>query len=187
MVRLAILDTGTGCPQGSVGYFISENQSLLTLGFDQFVATIGPNATQQAQRTTNCQLHLDLQYPGGCKSAIVTRKRIAAALISFSASSPVQYCECSLSWLCQARCGCQREVGYDILLFRERRSNCMTLLFLCCINIVLVHPCSIVNSFRSSTLSLLFKARPILPMNCLRKTTKLTIPPTSIPLAARKG
>jgi len=60
---------GTGCPQGTVGSFISADRTTFTLIFDNFVASIGPGITVTEQRK-NCQLNLDLQYPGGFQYSV---------------------------------------------------------------------------------------------------------------------
>ncbi|KAK8075411.1 hypothetical protein PG997_010074 [Apiospora hydei] len=52
--------SGNGCPQGTV----------ITFGFDGFQTYIGPG-TQVGDRTKNCQLHLNLKYPGGFQYALV--------------------------------------------------------------------------------------------------------------------
>ncbi|TAQ89978.1 hypothetical protein B7494_g1726 [Chlorociboria aeruginascens] len=61
---------GTGCPQGSVGSFISTDLSTFTLIFDSFVASIGPGVAITSERV-NCQLNIDLQYPSGFQYSIL--------------------------------------------------------------------------------------------------------------------
>ncbi|KAH6664924.1 hypothetical protein B0J14DRAFT_630365 [Halenospora varia] len=60
---------GSGCPQGSLGSFISADRQTFTLIFDQYVASIGPGVAI-AQNRKNCQLNLDLRYPGGFQYSI---------------------------------------------------------------------------------------------------------------------
>jgi len=71
--QITIVDvstSGTGCPQGSVSTSLSPDGTVVTLGFDSFLALIGPTAAQ-ADKSKNCQIHLDLQYPGGFQYAVV--------------------------------------------------------------------------------------------------------------------
>ncbi|KAK0127288.1 hypothetical protein ONS96_006838 [Cadophora gregata f. sp. sojae] len=62
---------GSGCPQGSVGSFISPDRQTFTLIFDRFVASIGPGVAV-AENRKNCQLNLELQYPGGFQYSILS-------------------------------------------------------------------------------------------------------------------
>jgi len=61
---------GTGCPQGSVGSFISADRQTFTLIFDSYVASIGPGVAVTNNRL-NCQLNLDLQYPAGFQYSVL--------------------------------------------------------------------------------------------------------------------
>jgi len=61
---------GTGCPQGSVGSFISPDRQTFTLIFDSYVASIGPGIPITLARL-NCQLNIDLQYPSGFQYSIL--------------------------------------------------------------------------------------------------------------------
>jgi len=61
---------GTGCPQGSVGSFISADKQTFTLIFDEMVASSGPGTTITDQRK-NCQLNIDLQYPSGFQYSVL--------------------------------------------------------------------------------------------------------------------
>jgi len=61
---------GTGCPQGSVGSFISADRQTFTLIFDSFVASIGPGVAVTDNRL-NCQLNLDLEYPAGFQYSVL--------------------------------------------------------------------------------------------------------------------
>lgn len=62
---------GTGCPQGSVGDYISDDRQTFTLIFDSYVASIGPGVPATENRK-NCQLNLDLQYPSGFQYSVFT-------------------------------------------------------------------------------------------------------------------
>ncbi|CBY02373.1 hypothetical protein IAQ61_006960 [Plenodomus lingam] len=71
--QITILDTsysGNGCPQGSVSTSSSPDKTVITYGFDQFQTYIGPG-TVPADRSKNCQIHLNLKYPGGFQYAVV--------------------------------------------------------------------------------------------------------------------
>jgi len=62
---------GTGCPQGSVGYTIATDLSTVTIIFDSYLATIGPDVKVQETRS-NCQLNFDLTYPGGFQFSVLS-------------------------------------------------------------------------------------------------------------------
>lgn len=62
--------SGSGCPQGSVSTSTSPDKTVITYGFDQFQTYIGPG-TKSADHSKNCQIHLNLKYPGGFQYAIV--------------------------------------------------------------------------------------------------------------------
>ncbi|KAI0874016.1 hypothetical protein GGS24DRAFT_362196 [Hypoxylon argillaceum] len=62
--------SGNGCPQGTVSTELSPDRQVVTFGFDAFQTYIGPG-TSVADRTKNCQLHLNLKYPGGFQFAVV--------------------------------------------------------------------------------------------------------------------
>jgi len=64
-----VATSGNGCPQGTVSTSLSVDGTVVTLGFDSFYAYIGPDAAQ-SDKTKACQLHLDLQYPGGFQYAV---------------------------------------------------------------------------------------------------------------------
>jgi hypothetical protein len=61
---------GTGCPQGSVGSFISDDRLTFTIIFDSFVASIGPGIPITSSRL-NCQLNINLQYPSGFQYSVL--------------------------------------------------------------------------------------------------------------------
>ncbi|TVY84976.1 putative secreted protein [Lachnellula suecica] len=62
--------SGNGCPQGTVSTSLSPDMQVVTFGFDSFQTYIGPTAAQ-ADKSKACQIHLDLQYPGGFQYAVV--------------------------------------------------------------------------------------------------------------------
>ncbi len=62
--------SGNGCPQGSVSTSISPDRTVVTFGFDKFQTYIGPTYSA-TEKTKNCQLHLNLKYPGGFQFAVV--------------------------------------------------------------------------------------------------------------------
>ncbi|KAH8886384.1 hypothetical protein GQ53DRAFT_694727 [Thozetella sp. PMI_491] len=62
--------SGNGCPQGSVSTSLSADQTVITFGFDKFQTYIGPGY-DPTLKTKNCQLHLNLKYPGGFQFAVV--------------------------------------------------------------------------------------------------------------------
>lgn len=62
---------GTGCPQGTVSTIISDDRSVVTLIYDSYVASIGPGIAVTEQRK-NCQLTLELEYPGGFQYSILS-------------------------------------------------------------------------------------------------------------------
>jgi len=62
---------GTGCPQGTMSSQISSDRSVVTLIFDSYIASIGPGISVTEQRK-NCQLNVDLEYPGGFQYSILS-------------------------------------------------------------------------------------------------------------------
>jgi hypothetical protein len=50
---------------------ISADQSTMTLIFDQYVASIGPNIAKTEERK-NCQLNVELLYPGGFQYSVMS-------------------------------------------------------------------------------------------------------------------
>ncbi|KAF3929353.1 hypothetical protein ABW19_dt0200414 [Dactylella cylindrospora] len=60
---------GTGCPQGSVGTYISADRKTFTLIFDNYVAAIGTGIPLTDSRK-NCQLNIDIHYPQGFQYSI---------------------------------------------------------------------------------------------------------------------
>lgn len=62
--------SGNGCPQGTVSTTFSPDKTVVTFGFDAFQTYIGPG-TKPQDRSKNCQIHLNLQYPGGFQYSIM--------------------------------------------------------------------------------------------------------------------
>jgi len=62
--------SGNGCPQGTVSTTISTDRTVVTFGFDGFQTYIGPG-TKTSDRTKNCQIFLNLKYPGGFTFAVL--------------------------------------------------------------------------------------------------------------------
>jgi len=62
--------SGNGCPQGTVSTDSSSDKTVITYGFDQFQTYIGPTISKK-DNSRQCQLHLNLRYPGGFQYAIV--------------------------------------------------------------------------------------------------------------------
>ncbi|KAF1936580.1 hypothetical protein EJ02DRAFT_459422 [Clathrospora elynae] len=62
---------GTGCPQGTVSSQISSDRTIMTLIFDSYIASIGPGIAVTEQRK-NCQLNVDIAYPGGFQYSILS-------------------------------------------------------------------------------------------------------------------
>ena len=62
---------GSGCPQGTVGKSLSDDRTTLTLIFDRYVATLGPDIPITENRK-NCQLNVKLHFPQGWSYSIVT-------------------------------------------------------------------------------------------------------------------
>ncbi|PGH19826.1 hypothetical protein AJ80_03743 [Polytolypa hystricis UAMH7299] len=60
---------GTGCPSGSVSHVLSDDRSVMTLIFDQYVAAFGPDYPV-AEARKNCQLNINLRYPGGFQYSV---------------------------------------------------------------------------------------------------------------------
>jgi len=63
---------GSGCPQGSVGSFISTDRTTYTLIFDKYVAEMGPGKSIRDSRK-NCQINVDLLYPNGYQFSIYSQ------------------------------------------------------------------------------------------------------------------
>jgi len=63
---------GSGCPQGTVGSFISADRTTYTLIFDSYIAQAGPGKSIRDQRK-NCQINVDLLYPNGYQFSIYSQ------------------------------------------------------------------------------------------------------------------
>ncbi|KAK7717091.1 hypothetical protein SLS63_010810 [Diaporthe eres] len=63
--------SGKGCPSGSVSTSLSADKTVVTLGFDNFQAYIGPG-TSVADRSKSCNLILTLKYPPAYSFAVVS-------------------------------------------------------------------------------------------------------------------
>ncbi|CAI4213041.1 unnamed protein product [Parascedosporium putredinis] len=62
---VSVTTSGRGCPAGSVATIISTDRTVVTLGYDNFRAYIGPSP-----RST-CSIRLRLKYPGGHTISLV--------------------------------------------------------------------------------------------------------------------
>jgi hypothetical protein len=62
---------GSGCPAGSVANATNASKQVLTLLFDNYVASIGPG-TLPADHRKNCQMNLDIHYPHGWQYSLFT-------------------------------------------------------------------------------------------------------------------
>ncbi|KAF2748499.1 hypothetical protein M011DRAFT_476503 [Sporormia fimetaria CBS 119925] len=62
---------GTGCPQGTLSSYISNDRTIVTIIYDAYIASIGPGIAITESRK-NCQLSVDIQYPGGFQYSILS-------------------------------------------------------------------------------------------------------------------
>lgn len=62
---------GTGCPQGTMSTQISADKSTVTLIFDTYIASLGPGIALTDSRK-NCQLNVDIRYPGGFQYSVLS-------------------------------------------------------------------------------------------------------------------
>lgn len=60
---------GTGCPSNTVSSVLSDDRTIMTLIFDQYIAQIGPGVSVTENRK-NCQLNINLRYPGGFQYSV---------------------------------------------------------------------------------------------------------------------
>jgi hypothetical protein len=83
---------GTGCPQGSVGSFISADRTTFTIIFDTFVASLG-NGVAVTENRKNCQLNINLQYPSGFQYSVLgtTFRGYAALTAGVSGTQSATY------------------------------------------------------------------------------------------------
>jgi hypothetical protein len=63
---------GSGCPQGTVGSFISADRTTYTLIFDSYIAEAGPGKSLTASRK-NCQINVDIHYPAGYQYSLYSQ------------------------------------------------------------------------------------------------------------------
>lgn len=66
----SVTTSGSGCPSGSVSTTISEDRTVLTLGFDKYQANLGVGAALH-DRERDCLVLLNLKYPTGCTTSAV--------------------------------------------------------------------------------------------------------------------
>jgi len=62
--------SGSGCPRHSVAITISPERTAITLGFDEFQTYLGRRFAD-SDRDKNCQIRLNLFYPGGYTFAVL--------------------------------------------------------------------------------------------------------------------
>ncbi|KAK1753578.1 hypothetical protein QBC47DRAFT_386768 [Echria macrotheca] len=63
-------NSGSGCPRRTVSVEISTDRTAVTLGFDEFQTYIGKRFAA-SDRDKNCQIRLNLLYPGGYTFAVL--------------------------------------------------------------------------------------------------------------------
>lgn len=66
----SVSTSGSGCPRRAVSTTISEDRTVVTLGFDEFQTYIGKRFGS-ADRDKNCNIRLNLKYPGGYTYAVI--------------------------------------------------------------------------------------------------------------------
>jgi hypothetical protein len=87
---------------------ISGDRSVVTLIFDSYIASIGPGIAVTEQRK-NCQLNVDLEYPGGFQYSILSadyrgysaiQKGVTGTLKStyYFSGQTAQVCVCTFSF-----------------------------------------------------------------------------------------
>jgi hypothetical protein len=69
---LSISYGGTGCPQGSVGSFISKGRHNFSLILSEYTASVGRNVPITDSRK-NCQLNLNFGYPDNVQFSVVSQ------------------------------------------------------------------------------------------------------------------
>lgn len=69
---------GTGCPQGSIGQIIATDGQMLTLIFDQFVVSAGPNVPESAA-VKSCRIDLTLQTSDSVAAVLDSRGHVQLA------------------------------------------------------------------------------------------------------------
>jgi len=60
---------GSGCSAGSVANITNDDHTILTLEFAELIAAVGPGVPV-TQHRKNCQITLDIHYPGGFQFSI---------------------------------------------------------------------------------------------------------------------
>ncbi|PKS05898.1 hypothetical protein jhhlp_007729 [Lomentospora prolificans] len=78
---ISVTTSGRGCPAGSVATVISSDRTVVTLGYDDFRAYIGPNPrgrrrgsggrASREEESSTCSIRLKLHYPGGHTVSVV--------------------------------------------------------------------------------------------------------------------
>jgi hypothetical protein len=66
----SVATSGNGCPAGTFTTQISPDRTVLTLGFDKYLTTIG-NHANFASRDRDCQILLNVRYPLGCTESVL--------------------------------------------------------------------------------------------------------------------
>jgi hypothetical protein len=62
--------SGSGCPRRAVSTDISEDRTVVTLGFNEFQTYFG-RGRRNEDKDKNCNIRLNLKYPGGYTYAVV--------------------------------------------------------------------------------------------------------------------
>jgi len=60
---------GSGCPAGSVSKSLSDDLTVMTLLFDNYIVSTGPQVAITESRK-NCQLNIKLKYPQGWQYSV---------------------------------------------------------------------------------------------------------------------
>lgn len=66
----SVSTSGSGCPKNDVSTSISDDKTVLTLGFDEFQSYIG-GGHSASDGDKECDVRLDLKYPQGYTYAVV--------------------------------------------------------------------------------------------------------------------
>lgn len=59
-----VIYNGSGCPAGTVDWYLTDQRTKLNFAYDQFVAETGPEVAAKEQRK-NCQINMEITYPAG--------------------------------------------------------------------------------------------------------------------------
>ncbi|WP_165773345.1 DUF4360 domain-containing protein [Zooshikella ganghwensis] len=65
-----VKNSGTGCPSGTVSAIVAPDGKSFVLGFDAYIAEVGPNIPRRESRK-NCTLTAQLNIPNGLSFTIV--------------------------------------------------------------------------------------------------------------------